>query len=90
MRVERVPVVDEYVEDGESVLLLPDGQVVALSALATAALAVLSDGRAADETEVARALVEEFGPPPGDPDGMETIPQVLAALVEAGVVVDST
>mgnify|MGYP001377285767 CR=1 FL=1 len=64
MRARRLEILDEYVEDDEAVVFV-DGQVVALSALATTAL--LSVGTAWTEAAVvAAALVAKFqDPPPG-------------------------
>jgi len=62
VRARRLEILDEYVEDDEAVVFV-DGQVVALSALATTAL--LSVGTAWTEAAVvAAALVAKFQDPP--------------------------
>jgi hypothetical protein len=67
-RVRRRPVVDAYVEDGRAAVFALDGDVVALSELATWAWSALTE----DWTEVAvlsEALVAEFG----EPEGVEAL-----------------
>lgn len=85
MVVTRVPVVDEVVEDGESVVLLPSGRVVVLSALATALLAELGAGPLPVEA-LAERLVAAFGSPPDDHDGVRTTEAAVVALGEEGLV----
>ena len=85
MRVERTPVADEYAEDGELVLLLPDGRVVALSALASAVIEELRAGPA-EVSGLARRLVEEFGPPPDDPDAVAATRSVVGHLAQLELV----
>ncbi|MGI8523162.1 MAG: hypothetical protein ACR2K3_07605 [Nocardioides sp.] len=75
--------VDEYVEDGRSAIYVGQN-VVALSELSTFALGVIADGWA-DVDAVASALVEEFGPPPGDRDGVITTTAVLTQLSQQGL-----
>ena len=82
-RVRRVPVIDEYVEDGRSAILLP-GQVLTLSEVATAVLALMglewssvADLVVAVETEI------------GAPDGISTheaLGSVLDDLAGHGLV----
>jgi hypothetical protein len=79
-----MPVVDEYAEAGELVVLLPDGRVVALSPLASAVLVDTADGSVDLET-LAAALVDRFGPPPDDPDGMAATGRVVGSLVRLGL-----
>jgi hypothetical protein len=81
MRVRRLPVLDEYVEDGDAALFV-DGRVIALSALATRVLHVVGEDVMGVE-QVAQALVDAFGPPPDGGAAMgETLDAVrqLAAL----------
>lgn len=62
MRLERRAVVDEYVEEGEGVYLLPDHLVVALSPLPTAVMRLLADGPQHLSSVVVYVLAR-FGPP---------------------------
>lgn len=65
MRLEREPVVDELVIDGETVVLVGES-VVLLNAVAGRLLELLSDG-ARDADDVRARILEEFGAP-DDPD----------------------
>jgi hypothetical protein len=85
MRVQRMPVVDEYAESGELVVLLPDGRVVALSPLASAVLEETAAGSVAVET-LAAWLVDRFGPPPEDASGLVATQEVVESLVQLGLV----
>jgi hypothetical protein len=76
MRVRRLPVVDEYVEGGEAVVFV-DGNVVALSELATAALTSVG-WEWTDLQEVTAALVAQFGEPA---EGV-AVDQVVTAALE--------
>lgn len=60
-RVRRLPVLDEYVEDGVSAVMVDD-QVLALSELATLVLALLGDGELT-RGELEAQLVAEVGEP---------------------------
>ncbi len=60
--------------------------MVALSPLATAAVALLSDG-ALESGVLAMRLVEMFGAPPGDFAGATVTDDVLVTLAGLGVVV---
>jgi hypothetical protein len=63
-RARRLSIVDEYVEDGRAAVYAGNGDVVALSELATGLWAALTD----DWTPMAdltAALVAEFGEPEG-------------------------
>lgn len=84
MRVERSPFLDEYAEDGESVVLLPDGRVIALSPLASFVLAELAGGPL-DAATLAQKLVANFGSPPSDTLGLITTKSVLETLAQTGV-----
>lgn len=82
-RVRRVPVVDEYVENGRSAVLL-DGRALTLSELPTLVLGMLGEGW----TELAglASRVEELV---GRPEGgtvTEALTELLADLAEHGLV----
>lgn len=62
MRARRLPVIDEYV-DGDQMAVFAHGQLVVLSAVATAALRTL-DERWTDMAEVIERVVDAVGPPP--------------------------
>ena len=83
MRARRLEILDEYVEDDEAVVFV-DGQVVALSALATTAL--LSVGTAWTEAAVvAAALVAEFEDPPPGTDPLAATHSTLVSLAQLGL-----
>lgn len=77
MKVRRVPWLDEYVEDGESAVLVED-QVFVLSPLATSLLAAIG-GSVRDVAEVAGVLGDAFGAPP---DGTALVDATEAAVRE--------
>jgi len=77
MRVRRVPFLDEYVEGGESAVLVGD-RVFVLSALATTILAAISDDTVSVDA-VAVVLEEAFGAPP---DGVDLFAATAAAVHE--------
>ena len=87
-RWHRTSVTDEYAEAGAGVVLLEDGRVLALSALAWAAVESLAPGEMS-ELEVAAFLVRRFGVP-RDVSGreltVELTSEVLRDLAEQGVV----
>lgn len=83
-RVTRVAVVDEYTEDGETVVLAEDGRVLALSPVPSAVLSFLSDGMRTVEA-VTDALVAEFGVPPGVDSPAAAAGAVLDQLSELGL-----
>jgi hypothetical protein len=83
VRVRRLPVVDEYVEDGVAAVFV-DGKVLVLSELATALLHRIEKG-GTDAEILADALVEAFGPP-GDGDGLAATLAAVKELAEYGVV----
>ncbi|HEY3529237.1 MAG TPA: hypothetical protein VGK78_08810 [Nocardioides sp.] len=64
MRVRRLDVLDEYVEDGRAAVYTTKGMVALLSELATAAWCMLDD-RWVPTTEVTEMLIREFGDPGG-------------------------
>jgi hypothetical protein len=78
MRARRLPVLDEYVEDGESAVFV-DGRVLALSPIATAILSALDEMSWRSSTDVGERLEQEFGTPP---DGSSTEDATQAGLVE--------
>ena len=82
-RVRRLPVVDEYVEDGRAAVYAGNGEVVALSELATWAWSALTEDWTA-VAEVASALVEEFGEPEGL-DAVAATEATLRTLAEHGL-----
>ena len=73
---------DDWFVDGDESAVLVDGQVIVLSALATAVVdgAVRQLGLRALTDEV----VQRFGPPPADDAEAATL-AVLAELVDAGI-----
>ena len=85
-RVRRLPVLDEYVEDGHSAVLL-QGQVLALSAIATAVLALLSEEWSSTVELLERVEVEIGAPEDGETAGaLDAVLNELVghALVERG------
>lgn len=82
MRARRLPVADEIHEGGESVVLL-DGNVLLLSALATSLLRGVGDG--AELSEVADALGVEFGLPPDGVSPLDLTVVKARELVEQGL-----
>ena len=84
MRVRRLPVIDEYVEEGEAVVFV-DGRVVALSPLATTALSTVGT-QWTDSRAVAAVLLAAFGPPPEDRNVMEVTHETLESLSQLGLV----
>jgi hypothetical protein len=89
VKVSRLPVRDEYTEDGETVVLLQDGRVVALTPVPSAVLALVDDG-ARDVAELTERVVAEFGAPPGTDRPESAIEQVLAGMSELGLVALTT
>lgn len=81
MRLERVPVDDEVVIDGETVVLV-DGTVALLSRIAGRVLQLLAEGPR-DAEEVRAQVVAEFGEP-DDPGGAWR--DLVAELVRRGLV----
>ena len=75
MKVRRRQFIDEYVEGGESAVLIGD-QVFVLSELATTILAAIGDSTV-DVDAVAAVLGSTFGAPP---DGIDLVDATAAAL----------
>lgn len=84
MRVRRQEVVDEYVEDGRAAVYTTLGMVLLLSELATSAWLALGDDWVSS-TEVAEALVREFGDP-GDGQADRLTEETLRTLAEMDLV----
>jgi hypothetical protein len=89
MTVTRVPVVDEYSEDGETVVLLDDGRVIALTAVPSAVLSLV-DGGATEHERLTAELVALFGEPPGGSSPEAAVHAVLDHLSELGLLVVTT
>jgi hypothetical protein len=84
MRVRRLEVVDEYVEDGRAAVYTSQGMVLLLSELATSVWTALGDDWV-PSNEVAEALVREFGnPAEGDADRLTE--EALRQLAEMALV----
>ena len=84
MRVHRVPLRDQYVEEEESVVMVGD-VVIALSALATSILALVPDEGTTSDL-LGLALEDWYGPPPPGMDALTTTEMALADLKSAGLV----
>ena len=84
MRARRLPFHDEYVDAGESAVLIDD-RVVVLSALGTSILAALGT-RWTGLEDVAKALLGEYGDPPTGADAHEATRRALMTLAEQGLV----
>lgn len=84
MKVRRLPIVDEYAEDERCAVYVGD-RVLVLSELATYALGLLRD-QWSDVREVADTLVDHFGSPPDDPNGVAATEAVLEQLAEEHLV----
>lgn len=84
MRVRRLPVIDEYLEDGEAAVFV-DGKVVVLSELATTALALIGDDWSRLDV-IADGLVRRYGPAPDDPSGRQSTEDALRALADVKIV----
>jgi hypothetical protein len=82
VKARRVPVVDEYVEDGEAAVFV-DGRVVVLSPLATHLLGLVADDWT-DLTTVSQGLEAAFGVPPTG-SAAEATTEALQALEAEGV-----
>jgi len=82
-RARRLPIVDEYVEDGRAAVFAGNGDVVALSELATWAWSAL-DEEWTTVAELAAGLVAEFGEPEGI-DVLATTDATLRTLAEHGL-----
>lgn len=84
MKVRRVPWLDEYVEGGESAVLVDD-QVFVLSQLGTTILEVVGDS-VVEVEQVAAVLGETFGAPPDATDLVDATIGALRELAEQGLV----
>jgi hypothetical protein len=84
MRWCREPVLDEYAEDGELVVLLPDRRVLALSELASAVLALLA-GTAATTDEIAARVAASVAPPTGG-QTVTDLESLLLQMSELGLI----
>lgn len=85
MRARRLPVVDEYVEDGRAAVYSEDGVVLVLSDLASCAWSVLT-GEWTPASRVAEELVAVFGPPDDGQDPLEGTEAALRTLAEHSLV----
>jgi hypothetical protein len=83
VKARRVPVVDEYTEDGEAAVFV-DGRVVVLSPLATHLLGLVADGWT-DLRTLSHGLEAAFGVPPIG-SAAEATAEALQALEAEGVV----
>jgi hypothetical protein len=83
-RARRLPVVDEYVEDARAAVYAGNGEVVALSELATGAWVALHDSWTS-LADLASALVVEFGEPEGM-DALTATEATVRELAEHGLV----
>ena len=77
MRAKRVPVLDEYAEDGEAAVFV-DGRVVVLSPLATHLFSLIAE-EWTDLATLSRELELVFGVPP-DRSAAEATADALRAL----------
>jgi hypothetical protein len=82
-RARRLPVVDEYVEDGRAAVYAGNGDVVALSELATGAWTALTE-EWTSVTDLSAVLVAEFGEPEGI-DALTATEATLRALADHGL-----
>jgi hypothetical protein len=78
-RWRREPVLDEYAENDEAVVMLPDGRVLALGPTAWAVLQGLAAG-ASDTAALRQLLVDQFGVPV-DEAGQDMSPQLVTDLL---------
>jgi hypothetical protein len=76
---------DYYVEDGEAVVMLPSGEVVAVSPLAWTALDALGNSRLSTSS-IAEQLVARLGAPGGALSPEQVTAETLSALERAGLV----
>jgi hypothetical protein len=82
-RARRLPIVDEYAEDGRVAVYAGNGDVVALSELASSAWELLTD-EWTQVADVAAALVAEYGEPEGV-DAAAATEATLSVLAEHGL-----
>jgi hypothetical protein len=83
VKARRVPVVDEYTEDGEAAVFV-DGRVVVLSPLATHLLGLVDD-EWTDLRTLSHGLEAAFGVPPTG-SAVKATAEALQALEAEGVV----
>lgn len=83
MRARRVPVHNEVVRDGESVVLI-GRQVVRLSWIGTTLLELCDDWR--HSAELAQGLTDRYGEPPDGSDATAMTESALKALHQQGLV----
>ena len=79
----RAPVVDEYVVGGESAVMVGN-QVVVLSELATALLALVPD-KGISVPDLAQALVARYGPPAEGISPEDQVESMVFDLESAGL-----
>jgi hypothetical protein len=84
MRVRRLEILDEYVEDGRAAVYTNKGMVVLLSELATAAWNML-DQAWMPASEVSEVLIREFGDP-GEGEADRLTENALRSLAELSLV----
>jgi hypothetical protein len=84
MKVRRLPLVDEYVEDGEAAVFV-NGRVVVLSPLATHLLGLVADDWT-DLAPLSEFLVAAFGAPPAGRSATHTTAEALRTLAAEGLV----
>lgn len=82
-RVRRLPVIDEYLEDGRSAVLL-EGRALTLSEVPTVVLGLLGE-EWADLDDLASRVEEQIGSPP-DGTVRDALDPLLADLAEHGLV----
>ena len=83
-----MPYLDEYVEQGESAVLVDD-QVYVLSPLATTVLAAIGDGQV-EVADIAAVLGEVHGAPPGGDLVLATAEAVRTLAVQGLVEIVGT
>lgn len=82
-RARRLPIVDEYAEEGRVAVYAGNGDVVALSELASSAWELLSDDWV-EVADLAADLVAEYGEPEGI-DSVAATEATLRVLAEHGL-----
>lgn len=83
MKVRRLPLIDEYVEDDRSAVYVDD-RVLVLSELATFALGLMTE-EWSDADRLAEALVDHFGAPPEDAGAVASTEAMLGQLADEGL-----
>lgn len=82
-KVRRLPVIDEYLEDGRSAVLL-EGRALTLSEVPTLVLSLLKETWT-DLDDLAPRVEEQVGAPPGS-TVRDALDPLLADLAEHGLV----